>query len=84
MWKHIFIEFWGNYSCAPSQYTSLVEIPSNSNKFAKICFIVIQVLEFVMVHNYNFPKTQYWEYVIECVFPVEGHIILKIWLILRI
>ena len=26
----------------------------------------------------------YWEYVIECVFAVEGHIILKIWLILRI
>ena len=25
-----------------------------------------------------------WEYVIECVFAVEGHIILKIWLILRI
>ena len=26
----------------------------------------------------------YWEYVTECVFAVEGHIILKIWLILRI
>jgi len=26
----------------------------------------------------------YWEYVMECVFAVEGHIILKIWLILRI
>ena len=26
----------------------------------------------------------YWEYVIECVFAVEGYIILKIWLILRI
>ena len=26
----------------------------------------------------------YWEYVIECVFAVEGHIIMKIWLILRI
>ena len=26
----------------------------------------------------------YWEYAIECVFVVEGHIILKIWLILRI
>ena len=26
----------------------------------------------------------YWEYVIECVFAVEGHIILKIWSILRI
>jgi hypothetical protein len=26
----------------------------------------------------------YWAYVIECVFAVEGHIILKIWLILRI
>jgi hypothetical protein len=29
-------------------------------------------------------QTYYWEYVIECVFAVEGHIILKIWLILRI
>jgi hypothetical protein len=26
----------------------------------------------------------YWEYVIECVFALGGHIILKIWLILRI
>ena len=26
----------------------------------------------------------YWEYVIEHVFAVEGHIMLKIWLILRI
>ena len=26
----------------------------------------------------------YWEYVIECGFAVEGHIILKIWLILKI
>jgi hypothetical protein len=26
----------------------------------------------------------YWEYVIECVFAVEGNIILKTWLILRI
>jgi hypothetical protein len=26
----------------------------------------------------------YWEYVIECVFAVEGHIILKIWLTVRI
>ena len=26
----------------------------------------------------------YWEYVIACVFAVEGHIIVKIWLILRI
>ena len=26
----------------------------------------------------------YWEYVIECVFAVEKHIILKIWLIIRI
>jgi hypothetical protein len=26
----------------------------------------------------------YWGYVIECVFAVEGHIILKMWLILRI
>jgi hypothetical protein len=25
----------------------------------------------------------YWEYVIECVFAVGGHIILKIWLILK-
>jgi hypothetical protein len=28
--------------------------------------------------------TGHWEYVIKCVFAVEGHIILKIWLILRI
>jgi len=26
----------------------------------------------------------YWEYVIECVFAVQGYIILKMWLILRI
>jgi hypothetical protein len=84
-------------------YTSLVEIPSNSVKFPKIWFIDIQVLEFLMVHNYNFPQNSinictgycnsfsfslwlynYWEYVIECVFAVERHIILKIWLILRI
>jgi hypothetical protein len=47
-----------------------------------------------MVQHYNFPQNSinicflslynYWEYVIECVFAVEGHIILKIWLILRI
>jgi hypothetical protein len=29
-------------------------------------------------------KISYWEYVIECVFAVEGHILLKRWLILRI
>jgi hypothetical protein len=23
MWKHIFIEFWGNYSCAPSEIPRL-------------------------------------------------------------
>ena len=34
---------------------------------------------FLFLYDYN-----YWEYVIECVFAVEGHIILKIWLILRI
>jgi hypothetical protein len=28
--------------------------------------------------------SNYWEYVIECVFAVEGNIILKTWLILRI
>ena len=39
---------------------------------------VLQLILFLlMVYNY-------WEYVIECVFAVEGHIIWKIWLILRI
>jgi hypothetical protein len=33
-----------------------VEIPSNSIKYAKIWFIDIQVLEFLMVQNYNFPQ----------------------------
>jgi hypothetical protein len=33
-----------------------VEIPSNSIKYAKIWFIDIQVLEFLMVRNYNFPQ----------------------------
>ena len=39
---------------------------------------VLQLILFLFM-TYN-----YWEYVIECVFAVEGHIILKIWLILRI
>ena len=34
---------------------------------------------FIFIYDFN-----YLEYVIECVFAVEGHIILKIWLILRI
>ena len=34
--------------------------------------------------SFSFWLYNYWEYVIECVFAVEGHIILKIWLILRI
>ena len=33
---------------------------------------------FIFIFDYN-----YWEYVIECVFAVEGHIIVKIWLILK-
>jgi hypothetical protein len=37
-------------------YRSTVEIPSNSIKYAKIWFIDIQVLEFLMVQNYNFPQ----------------------------
>jgi hypothetical protein len=35
---------------------STVEIPSNSIKYAKIWFIDIQVLEFLMVQNYNSPQ----------------------------
>jgi hypothetical protein len=38
-------------------YKSLVEIPSNSIKFAKIWFIDIQVLEFLMVHNNKVPQS---------------------------
>ena len=34
--------------------------------------------------HFIFVYDKYWEYVIECDFAVEGHIILKIWLILRI
>ena len=33
----------------------------------------------IFIYDYD-----YWEYAIECVFAVEGYIILKIWLILRI
>ena len=40
---------------------------------------VLQLILFFCLLLYN-----YWEYVIECVFAVEGHKILKIWLILRI
>jgi hypothetical protein len=41
-------------------YRSLVEIPSNSFKFAKIWFIDIQVLEFLMVYNYNSKLRMIW------------------------
>jgi hypothetical protein len=37
-------------------YRSSVEIPSNSIKYAKIWFIDIQVLEYLIVQNYNFPQ----------------------------
>jgi hypothetical protein len=40
-----------------------------------------RVLQLIL---FLFMTFNYWEYVIECVFAVEGHIILKIWLILRI
>jgi hypothetical protein len=36
---------------------------------------------FIFIYDFIY---NYLEYVIECVFAVEGHIILKIWLILRI
>ena len=35
---------------------SSVEIPSNSIKYAKIWFIDIQVLEYLIVQDYNFPQ----------------------------
>ena len=40
-----------------------------------------RVLQLIL---FLFMTFNYWEYVIECVFAVEGHMILKIWLILRI
>ena len=43
---------WNNFFL----YRSSVEIPSNAIKYAKIWFIDIQVLEFLMVQNYNFPQ----------------------------
>ena len=40
-----------------------------------------RVLQLILFYLWLY---NYWEYVIECVFAVEGHIILKIWMILRI
>jgi hypothetical protein len=40
---------------------------------------VLQLISFLFMTLYN-----YWGYVIECEFAVEGHIILKILLLLRI
>jgi hypothetical protein len=42
-----------------------------------------RILEEINLYKPNI-HYNYWEYVIKCVFAVEGHIILKIWLILRI
>jgi hypothetical protein len=36
-----------------------------------------------MLSSQNVLLYNYWEYVVDCVFAVEGHIILKIWLIFK-
>jgi hypothetical protein len=50
-WRYFHLKSSRGYLCIWT-----LKIPSNSIKFAKIWFIVIQVLEFLMVHNYNFPR----------------------------